>query len=131
MPEVRSEFSVKGERSMAQGFIAQYAAEAASQVAGVAALDTGLIISLKEAIGGKHEGRGVRVVFSERSAQKVKIEVYPIVFFSYILPDVAWQIQERVKKDVELYTGLIVEEVNVQIMGMTEAAEERSEVVEA
>lgn len=120
MSELRSEFSVKGERSMAQGFVAQYAAEAALQVDGVASLDTGLIISLKEAIGGKHEGRGVRVIFPESSSHKVRIEVYPIIFFSYILPEVAWQIQERVKKDVELYTGLIVEEVNVQIMGVSE-----------
>ncbi|MDO5734513.1 MAG: Asp23/Gls24 family envelope stress response protein [Eubacteriales bacterium] len=131
MAELRPEFSVKGERSMAQGFIAQYAAEAAGHVEGVAGLDTGVIISLKEAIGGKHEGRGVKVFFPNRSAQKVRIEVYPIVYFSFILPDVAWQIQERVKKDVELYTGLIVEEVNVHIMGVSqskpsEAVEERA-----
>ncbi len=127
MPDVAPEFSVKGERSMSQGFIAQYAAEAARQIDGVASLDTGVIVSLKEAIGGQHEGRGVRVIFPKPSDNKVKIEVYPIVYFAYILPDVAWQIQERVKHDVERYTGLLVDEVNVHIMGVTEKEEDEDE----
>ena len=35
-----------------------------------------------------------------------------------IIPEVAWSIQERVKEDVEKYTGLVVESVNVHVCGV-------------
>lgn len=121
MAEANEVFSVKGERSLSQGFVSQYAAEAALQVDGVASLDTGLIVSLKEALGGEHEGKGVRVRFSRDDSGFVNIDVYPLIYYGYILPDVAWQIQERVKEEVEQFTGLIVNEVNVQVMGVLES----------
>jgi uncharacterized alkaline shock family protein YloU len=35
-----------------------------------------------------------------------------------IIPEVAWSIQERVKADVERFTGLIVESVDVHVCGI-------------
>lgn len=112
--------SIKGERSLSQGFVAQYAAEAAIQVEGVDSLQTGVIVSLKEAFGGEHAAKGVRVHFMRDDPDFVSIEVYPIVVYGYVLPDIAWQIQDMVKKEVERYTGLSVNEVNVQVMGIVE-----------
>lgn len=112
------ESSIKGERTMSRGFVAQYAAEAAMQASGVAALDTSAIVSLKEAIGADHEGKGVRVFFREEGEDSVTITVYPIVYFGNIIPEVAWSIQERVKADVEKYTGLAVEAVHVHVKGV-------------
>ncbi len=112
--------SIKGERSLSQGFIAQYAAEAAMQVSGVASLDSGLVVSLKEAFGAEHYGKGVRVRFDRSDSAIVNIDVYPIMYYGCILPDVAWEVQERIKSDVEEFTGLLVNEVNVQVMGVIE-----------
>lgn len=105
---------------MSQGFIAQYAAEAALQVDGVVRLDTGVIVSLKEAFGGEHEGRGVKVRFDRDNPDFVRITAYPIVQYGQVLPETAWQVQERIKEDVERYTGLIVDAVDVQVMGIVE-----------
>lgn len=110
--------SVKGERTMSRGFIAQYAADAAMQTDGVAALDTSALVSLKEAIGADHEGKGVRVFFKENGEDFVSITIYPIIYFGNIIPEVAWTIQEKVKDDVEKYTGLAVETVNVHVKGV-------------
>lgn len=118
MAERLSTSSIKGERTMSQGFVAQYAAEAAMQTAGVAALDTSTVISIKEAIGGEHEGKGVKVHFREDQQEAVTITVYPVVYFGNIIPEVAWSIQERVKEDVEKYTGLVVEAVHVHVKGV-------------
>ena len=41
--------SIKGERSMSQGFVAQYAAEAALRTEGVARLTASVPVVLKEA----------------------------------------------------------------------------------
>jgi len=36
----------------------------------------------------------------------VTVTIYPICEFGYVLPEVAWNIQEKVKEDVERYTVL-------------------------
>lgn len=110
---------------MSQGFVAQYAAEAAMQVAGVASLASSNVISLKEAIGGEHEGKGVKVLFQEDNNEVVSITVYPVVYFGNIIPEVAWNIQERVKADVEKFTGLVVEAVNVHVKGVVTREDSR------
>jgi len=118
LPVPESRPSVRGERSMSQGFVAQYAAEAALSSPGVAALDSSGIIAVKESMGVEHEGKGVQVYFHDDNEGLVTITVYPVVYYGNIMPEVAWKIQERVKADVERYTGLAVEQVNVHIKGI-------------
>lgn len=108
-------FVSKGDRSMSQGFIAQYAAEAARQTSGVADMDFSGVAGLKEALGLEHEGYGVTVQFRDDDRSLVTLTVYPVVYYGMSLPDVAWAIQENVKADVEKYTGLAVEGVNVHV----------------
>ena len=105
---------------MTQGCVAQYAAEAALQIEGVAKLVPSFAVALKEKAGIIHEGKGVRVVFTENSDDTVSITVYPCVFYGNIIPEVAWAIQERVKEDVEKFTGLNVEAVDVYVCDVVE-----------
>ncbi|MDD2427750.1 MAG: Asp23/Gls24 family envelope stress response protein [Eubacteriales bacterium] len=116
MSEERRHVSIKGEQTMSRGFIAQYAAEATLATEGVASLDRSVVANIKEVIGLEHEGMGVRVSFRKEDADDVIITVYPIIDFGYVLPEVAWSIQERVKRDVESYTGLSVDAVNVHVV---------------
>lgn len=120
--------SIKGDRSMTQGFVAQYAAEAALQIDGVCELVPSFAVALKEKAGVVHEGKGVRVVFGQTQNDIVSITIYPVVFYGKIIPEVAWSIQERVKADVEKYTGLDVETVDVYVCGVRKPdKEEESE----
>lgn len=100
---------------MSQGFVAQYAAEAALQTEGVAELETSFAAIFKESFGVEHEGKGVRVQYERENEGFVTITVYPVIYYGSILPEVAWSIQEHVKADVERYTGLHVEAVNVHV----------------
>ncbi|NLM79229.1 MAG: Asp23/Gls24 family envelope stress response protein [Ruminococcaceae bacterium] len=126
MPNPYPHATIRGERMMAQGFVAQYAAEAAMQAEGVAGLQPGSAVSLKEAFGVEHEGKGVKVVFHEGNDEAVTVTVYPVVYFGTIIPEVAWSVQEHVKADVEKYTGLSVEAVNVHVKGVILREAERS-----
>ncbi len=108
----------KGERTMTQGFVAQYAAEAAMGTPGVYGLDKSTVMTLKESIMGESEGNGVTVFFNEAKENLVNITVYPVLYYGNVLPEVAWAIQEKVKNDVERFTGLIVESVNVHVKGV-------------
>lgn len=117
-------FATKGDRTMSQGFIAQYAAEATRQTSGVADLDKSSTASLKEALGYEHEGYGVTVHFQEGDDGLVALTVYPVLFFGHNVPEVAWAIQENVKKDVETFTGLLVQTVDVHVMNIVAQPEE-------
>lgn len=54
----------------------------------------------------------------DKNENKVKIDVNIIVEYGTRIPDVAFEIQNRVKKAVENMTGLGVEEVNVHVQGV-------------
>lgn len=108
----------KGEITMTQGFVAQYAVDATLSTPGVFGLDSTSLISIKETLVGEHEGKGVLVEFNPDKEDLVTITVFPVVYYGNVIPEVAWAIQERVKNDVEKYTGLIVDSVNVHVKGV-------------
>ncbi len=113
--------SIKGDRSMTQGFVAQYAAEAALKIDGVVSLVPSFAVALKEKAGVVHEGKGVRVVFDEMDDSSVSVTVYPVIEFGKIIPEVAWNVQEKIKADVEKFTGLKVDSVDVYVCGVVES----------
>lgn len=96
--------------------IAVIAGVAASDVPGVAAMAGGLTGGLTEALKGKKNlAKGIKVEATEVAA---KIDVNIIVEYGSRIPDVAFEIQNRVKKSVENMTGLKVTEVNVHVQGV-------------
>ena len=108
--------------------IAVIAGVAASEVPGVSAMAGGLTGGLTEALKGKKNlAKGIKVEATEQTA---KIDVNIIVEYGSRIPDVAFEIQNRVKTSVESMTGLKVNEVNVHVQGVnTESlnAEQASE----
>ena len=65
--------------------------------------------------GKKNLAKGIKAEIVESTA---KIDVNIIVEYGSRIPDVAFEIQNRVKKAVESMTGLKVEEVNVHVQGV-------------
>ncbi|MBP5653997.1 MAG: Asp23/Gls24 family envelope stress response protein [Clostridiales bacterium] len=122
--------SIKGDLTMTQGFVAQYAADAALQIEGVVKLVPSFAVALKEKVGVVHEGKGVRAVFDENGSDSVYITVYPVIEFGKIIPEVAWSIQEQVKSDVERFTGLNVESVDVYVCGVSDTGDGSVSAVE-
>ena len=111
--------------------IAVIAGVAASEVPGVAAMAGGLTGGLTEALKGKKNlAKGIKVEATETTAN---IDVNIIVEYGSRIPDVAFEIQNRVKKSVENMTGLKVTEVNVHVQGVNTQslnAEPTEEVIE-
>ena len=104
--------------------IATYAGIAVSEVQGVYGM-SGTFAGITEAlIGKKNLGKGIKVDADEKSA---KIDVNIIVQYGARIPDVAFEIQTRVKKSVETMTGLKVNEVNVHVQGVHAITEKEQE----
>ncbi len=97
--------------------IAVIAGVAASEVSGVAEMSGGFAGGISEVLSGKKNlSKGIKV---ESGEKETKIDVNIIVEYGIRIPDVAFEIQNRVKKAVESMTGLKVVEVNVHIQGVS------------
>lgn len=89
---------------------------AVSEVQGVAGMAGGFAGGISEVLSGKKNlAKGIKTEINEKN---VKIDVNIIVEYGSRIPDVAFEIQNRVKKAVESMTGLKVEEVNVHVQGV-------------
>lgn len=96
--------------------VAVIAGVAVSEVNGVAGMAGGFAGGISEVFSGKKNlAKGIKVEVSENIA---KIDVNIIVEYGSRIPDVAFEIQNRVKTAVENMTGLKVEEVNVHVQGV-------------
>ena len=110
---------------IADDVIAVIAGAAASEVPGVASMAGGFAGGISEVLSGKKNlAKGIKV---EAGEKETKIDVNIIVEYGVRIPDVAFEIQNRVKKAVEGMTGLKVVEVNVHIQGVnTETSNEEN-----
>ena len=114
------------EIKIANDVVAVIAGVAVSEVPGVAEMAGGFAGGITEVLSGKKNlAKGIKVDVGEK---ETKIDVNIIVEYGVRIPDVAFEIQNRVKKAVETMTGLNVLEVNVHVQGVnTESKEETPE----
>lgn len=89
---------------------------AANEVPGVSEMTGGFAGGISEIFSGKKNmAKGIKATIDE---SKVSIDVNIIVEYGARIPDVAFEIQKRVKKAVENMTGLTVTDVNVHVQGV-------------
>ena len=122
LQENESEITVEnseGETSniqIADDVVAVIAGKAVSEAPGVYAMAGGFAGGISEVFSGKKNmSKGIKV---DKTENKAKIDVNIIVEYGSRIPDVAYEIQNRVKKSVEGMTGFKVEEVNVHVQGV-------------
>ena len=124
--EVTEEISVEGNDTVkiANEAVATYAGIAVSEVSGVYGMAGGFA-GITEALSGKKNlAKGIKVDVGEKDA---RIDVNIIVEYGARIPEVAFEIQSRVKKSVENMTGLKVLEVNVHVQGVHAVTEKSVE----
>ncbi len=101
---------------------------AATEVEGVSAMSGGIAGGIADVLGRKNFSKGVKV---EVGAEEAKIDIFIVVKYGERIPDVAWDIQESVKKAVENMTGLKVSSVNIHVQGVQFPQKEGEEALEA
>ena len=113
--KINNEETASEEIQIADEVISIIAGKAVSEVSGVAGMAGGFA-GITEALSGrKNLAKGIKVEVTEKNA---RIDVNIIVEYGARIPDVAFEIQTRVKKSVESMTGLKVLEVNVHVQGV-------------
>ena len=104
------------EPKIADDVVSVIAGKAVSEISGVAGMAGGFAGGISEVFSGKKNlSKGIKVDVGEK---EVKIDVNIIVEYGARIPDIAFEIQNRVKKTVETMTGLTVTSVNVHVQGV-------------
>jgi uncharacterized alkaline shock family protein YloU len=114
--EVRKDTEDFGTVKISDDVVSIISGIAATEVKGVAGMSGGIAGGIAELLGRKNQSKGVKVTIGEK---EVNIDLHVIMEYGVKIPDVAWEIQEKVKKAVETMTGLNVVEVNIHVQGVT------------
>lgn len=109
---------ILGTINVSDEVVANIASIATLEVKGVAGLSKGMISKI---LPGS-QSKGVKAEVGQREAA---LDISIIVDYGVSIPDVAYQIQENVKRNVEIMTGLSVIEVNIYVVGAKEKEEKK------
>ena len=101
-----------GNIRIADEVVAKVAAKATVEIDGVYKMSGGVVEEVSELFGKKTLGKGVKVEVGERECS---IDVYLVVEYGAIFPEVASNVQQSIIKNITEMTGLKVMEVNVYI----------------
>lgn len=104
-----------GNLKVSDDVIAIIAGLATVEVAGVYSMSGGLTGGIAEVLGIRNLSKGIKV---ETKEGKVYINIFIIAEFGSRIPEVAWNIQEKVKKTVERMTGMRVMEANIHVQSV-------------
>lgn len=106
---------------IADDVVAVIAGVAVSEVQGVYEMSGGFAGGISEVLSGKKNlAKGIKV---EVAGKETKIDVNIIVEYGIRIPDIAFEIQSKVKKSVKEMTGLDVLAVNVHVQGVRTSLE--------
>ncbi len=104
-----------GSVNISNDVVSIVASLAASSVKGVSGMVSSMSGGIAELLGKKNMSKGVKVSVTDKD---VTLNLSIIVEYGAKIPDVAWEIQEKVKSEVEAMTGLNVIAVNVSVEGV-------------
>lgn len=95
--------------------VARIASIAASEIEGVSSMYQSFVGGVAQKFGKKNSSQGVKVEIVDEIAN---IDLYLVVEYGVKIPELAWNVQEAVKANVESMTGLNVAAVNIHIEGI-------------
>jgi uncharacterized alkaline shock family protein YloU len=90
---------------------------AATEIKGIIGMSGNLVGGIAQILSSrKNLSKGVKVSVGENSAA---IDLYVVVEYGLKIPEIAFQVQENVRKNVESMTGLNVTAVNVHVQNVS------------
>lgn len=110
-----------GNVSFANDVLAIIAGLAASEVEGVAGMSGGIAGGIAEMLGRKNLAKGIKITVNDKL---IAVDINMIITYGFKLHEVSRKVQANVVKAIETMTGLNVERVNVNVLGIQFAKEQ-------
>lgn len=104
-----------GDIRIADEVICIVASLAAQEVAGVVGMSGGFTDGINRFLGKENASKGVRLKFD---GKMVNASIYINVEYGYCIPEIALEVQEKVKDAIEAMTGYEVQFVDVNVEGV-------------
>ena len=117
-PEI---FEDNGTVNISDEVIAVMASLAATGVKGVAGMAGGVVGGIAELLGKKSLSKGVKI---SKDGENLILDQSVVVEYGTKIPEISWEVQDKVKAEIETMTGLLVSVVNVNVDGINVPAEE-------
>ena len=114
---------LNGNIKISEEVIETIASVTISEIEGVSSTGAGLVDGITRRLTKKPVTSGIKAIIGEGT---VSVDISIVVKYGVRIPEVAWNVQDAVKKEIELMTGLSVEKVNVRIVGI-DIPEEKGE----
>ncbi len=127
MDEIKNTPETTGNIKISDEVVVTITTVAVSEIEGVYGTGTGIVEGFARKFAKKPSGGGIKVAMTEN---EVAIDVNVIVNYGVRIPEVAWNVQDAVKREVELMTGLAVTKVNVRVVGIEIPKEEEPTPIE-
>lgn len=116
MDEIRKDDNNMGIVKISDEVVSVIAGIAAGEIKGIVGISAGVTGGITQILTGKKSNtKGVKVNVEDESAA---IDITVNVEYGIKIPEVAFQVQENVKKAVETMTGLTVSAVNIYIQNI-------------
>ena len=109
-----------GDIRIADEVISIVASLAAQEVPGVVSMSGGLTDGINSFLGKENASKGVRLKFE---GKLVNASVFVNIEYGYCIPEIALEIQEKVKGAIEAMTGYDVQFVDVHVEGVSKRVE--------
>jgi len=126
MSDIKTKVSVEkgGKVSYQRSVVVEIIELAAKEIAGVASFASSAGLAVKSAFSKKFK-KGIFLNFTEDG---IETTVYLNALFGHSVNEVAYRVQENIKKSVESMTEYKVKKINIIIVGVKFQAEESAYV---
>ena len=103
-----------GSLHISEDVVQEIARRALARVSSVVPANVGMsVLGL-----GRKNPEGVRVSLEEGTQSQISVDAYVLVRYGLRIPDVAWDLQEFLKKELESSPGYEVKAVNIFVQGV-------------
>jgi len=106
----------QGTINISEDVVVAIAAESVEDIEGVKCLASNIGVDFADFLGKKNVSKGVKVVLN---GNQVTTDIYVMIKYGYVIPNVARKIQEAVTSSIESMTGLKAAAVNIHVTGVT------------
>lgn len=113
--EETGSMDVTGKVHISEDVVTELARQALLRVPGIQPATAG--IASKLGLGRKIT-EGVKVSMDEGDSPTISVDAFLMVKYGLRIPDLAWDVQETVKNELETMTGYMVNYVNVYVQGV-------------
>lgn len=113
--ELKENVATTGKVHISEDVITEVARQALQKVGGIQPASAG--IASKLGLGRKIT-EGIKVSVEEGDNPSISVDSFLMVKYGLRIPDLAWDVQETVKNELEKMTGYSVNYVNVYVQGI-------------